>query len=984
MKNKFLPLFAMGIAMVAGSAQAGYIVEAFNTNPILSPTQTAGAWYTDRYAPKHFDSQFFDGDNRLRIGISAEDGVAPNAVGPGRTGGFTGTFYNTQGRKFDLNNGIGSVLKAQIYVGSDWLTNKRRSDMWISMNDPNHFPIIGFANVTGNPGDLVCRVYDSNNPNGWVNIPGAVATNRWYTVEMRLKAGFMEFYVDNNLVFVDTNIGNGNVMTNAMLQAYNFNDPALPPAQQTVGDSYNVYWDNFVASPGSSNMHPVDLNGTYRAPSSGPLNPSGPVSATGFAVAATTGIGSGSVIERSGINSPVENVNNGTFTPFNDTTKVPNNLVINNSNGTSYEAEVELSGTWKAFEWGQGTGNVPPFATGDTFAVGYSNFTNSYGVQFVKDSVSGNFVARIASVRLSTGSLGVLDTSDVDLGPGTTKVRVNGSVAGNFFSASVTPLDGPFAFTQFPIGSTNGTNLTTNIPWTLDFSGAFFVAGFETHEHVAAKANATVTNFSTSAVGNSMFLFADDPYVRSADGTGAIKYRLGQANLLQEIAGFQAFMNAQPGQTFWAGSYAGPYSSFQPPVITAALDAAGAGASNNQVNSTIASLFFNPAVTEVATSAGFRPNSGSSVNLFAGGAPNFFDINATTTGSNTVLVDNTAPVLTLGLGGSAYVAPNVVVGSLDINAIANDLGAQQSGLDKRPTGQITWSDSSTTPIDTSSLSANSFRATIPITSGTPNGPATLSLNVVDRAGNTTTTTLTFNVSTVNVTLTLIEEGVTANVNRVVRITVGGTGGASAPITLEKEVNFNVATMVGPVNSRQGTVVITYQDLDTADGGPANSVNPAAVLTDVYAKDKFFSLGKKETLAGSMGNYTGGAVLRMGDVTDNNIVNVSDLAVWTANNGLAMNPHTTIGQAVTPRQANIDGAGTVGLFDRNLVISSWLMIGDGNTVGNFRGEGDGRQTVKEVIDETGLPKAVVLSMDLNGDNWITREEVLSWKPTGTKK
>jgi hypothetical protein len=153
------------------------------------------------------------------------------------------------------------------------------------------------------------------------------------------------------------------------------------------------------------------------------------------------------------------------------------------------------------------------------------------------------------------------------------------------------------------------------------------------------------------------------------------------------------------------------------------------------------------------------------------------------------------------------------------------------------------------------------------------------------------------------------------------------------------------------------------------------------LTLVYAKDPFFSLGKKEPLVGSVGNLTSTVTLRMGDVTDNNIVNVSDLAVWAANNGSSQNPNTSLLTPATPRQANVDGAGTVDLGDRNLIISAWLMSGDplpgdfGNYLPGPRN--DGSQTVVEVIRETRLPKAVVQSMDLNSDGRITYAEVLLW-------
>lgn len=991
---RYKPLIAMAacVASLHASSQASFLGNPFDVSPTLSNTQAPGVWYTDRYNPNTFQSAVFQGDNRLWHRIDAVDGVAPNATGPGRPGAYTGTFYNTQGRKYDLGNGINTSIGVKLYVGSDWATNRRRADIWATALDGTSaisaYPIIGIANVDATT--LVCRVYsqdtDQNPGNGWTadwinisaKVPGGLTTNRWYSLEIRIKPGVFEYVIDGKVVFCDIATDGSVSFADAMLQGYNFNDPALALVNQSFGDSYDIYWDDFFASPIPKQGFPVDLNGSYRSTSSGPLNPL-VGSASGIAVAATIPIGSGNVYERGGVNAVPENILNGSFTPFNDTSKLPSLLGFATVDGTTYEADLELSGTWKPFQWGQGVGNVPPFATGDTFGVGYINSFNSFGVQIVT-TLGGQYRARISSTRIATGSIGVLETNGtpVSFPMGTTRVRVNGTVAGGLFSATVMPLDGPNAFTTYALGTTNGLNLDTNVPWALTYTSAGFVAGFETHEHVSAAANATVSSFTTDAVSNVMFSFADDPYVRSVDPL--IYYRIGQANLLQLITGFQAFMNSGAGQTFASGLYLGPNSTFFPAVITAALDAAGASNLPSQINTTIAELRFTPGGAEVATGAGFRANTGAQTNLFAGGPPSYSDVLATTSGSNTVVIDNTLPTLTVpSLGGSAWISPNVVPGTLTISTTAADPGAQQSGLDGRPSGVITWGDASTTPVTSFSVAGNTFQATLPITTSTPNGTATLVMQVCDRAGNCTTQTINFNVSTVNITLTIRQKGVDINVLRAIDITVGGSGGGHVPITLRKLVDFNTFTIAPGVNSREGTAVITYQDLDAADGGAANSVNPASVLTLVYAKDPFFSLGDQEGLVGGGGNYSGVLTLLMGDLTNNNIVNVSDLAVWAANNGTAMSANTTVVQPPLPRQANVDGAGIVDLGDRNLILSSWLFVGETNSVGNFRPVPWKHRelTVNEIVAETGLDRRLVASMDFNHDRYVTLEEVVRW-------
>lgn len=989
-----------------------FFQDPFDSNPILGPSQAqvAGAWYWDRYRPAAFDSQPFMGDNRLRVFISSADGAAL------RPSGFGGVFYNTQGRKFDLNNGLYTSIRGSLWVGADWSTQLRRADLWAtarnSSNAVSGFPIFGFANISLTTPNLVARIFSQDtNPNlpglqsGWVDVssrvPGGITTNRWYQLEIRLKPGVFEYYIDGRHIFSDSATFNSVSFSDMIVQAYNFNDASLGPGGFPPGldDDYTVYWDNIAAMPAPIAGFPIDLNGSYRAPSSGPVVPN-PVSTSqrsqpGIAFAQTvTTPGIGFAFERNGSNLPAENAIGGSFTPFNDGTKVPNTLVLPTANGTTFEADLTLSGTWKPFQFGAGIGNVPPFATGDTFTVGYNNAANAFGVQLVQDLATGQYEARIASILNATGSLAILETNGtpITFPAGTTQVRVRGQVVGGVFSAEVIALDGPGPFNWASLGSTDGTNMDTNAPWSLNAANMAFSAGFLSYEHMNARANAIVSNFSTNAVPNVMYAFADDPYVRSADP--AIIYRVAQANLLQAVTGFQSFMSLSGGQTFQSAAYAnGPYTTFNPPTITALLDMAGAGPLENQANINFAEVVTTPGGAQTTVGLSFRPNAGTSQNLFSSGAPNFDDILATTVNSNQVIIDNIAPALAAPtLAGSAWVSPNAVQGNLLISTTATDSGSMASGLDGRPSGTITWSDSSVTPVTTYSDVANWFSTVIPITPSTPNGLATLSLTSCDRSGNCTTVTRTFNVSTVNILLTLSERGVFPSaVSRVIELKFGGSGGSTAPISLRRVVTFDTPVDLldgagnpgsgGGNDSLQGTTLITYQDLDLADDNTANnSVPPNAQLTLFRAKDPFFSLAKQEPLSGSMGSYTGSVILRMGDLTNNNVVNVADLAVWAANNGLATSPNTTLAQPLVPRQANIDGTGAVGLGDRNLIISSWLFAGDPDGVMAFAptSGGNGSLPVPQVIRETGLHARIVMSMDANRDGILTREEVLRWR------
>jgi hypothetical protein len=191
--------FALVLALLAvimlpadTSAQIMF-VDKFDASPTLSPTQAPGAWYTDRYAPAAFEMAVFDGGNRLKHSISAADAAA------NRPSGMQGTFYNTQGRKFDLNNPVGTSITADLYIAADWQSSHRRADMWATMadgaGDVSAYPIIGFANTTGsNP---TWRVYNIVTGE-WIALapPTGFTYGAWYTLRTELTASAMKYYIN--------------------------------------------------------------------------------------------------------------------------------------------------------------------------------------------------------------------------------------------------------------------------------------------------------------------------------------------------------------------------------------------------------------------------------------------------------------------------------------------------------------------------------------------------------------------------------------------------------------------------------------------------------------------------------------------------------------------------------------------------------------------------------------------------------------------
>jgi hypothetical protein len=210
----------------------------FDTPVTTGPTQAADTWYTDRYAPAGFTSPaFFDGDNRLKHSISSADGATS------RPGGFSSAFYNTQGRKYDLET---ETYKMQIdlYVDSAWSTvGRRMAGFWgTGFDDSNavsYFPIIEFTTAVDVDGASPrFRAWTVGTANNWtsMSVPTGFTYDNWYTLSIELSGTDVIYTVgDQTLTW---NSGGTTSIGNAILQGHNTTD----------GVNYDIYWDNFQSS----------------------------------------------------------------------------------------------------------------------------------------------------------------------------------------------------------------------------------------------------------------------------------------------------------------------------------------------------------------------------------------------------------------------------------------------------------------------------------------------------------------------------------------------------------------------------------------------------------------------------------------------------------------------------------------------------------------------------------------------------------------
>ncbi len=232
--RKTLWVLSVGVilaALVAAPALAAeYFIDGFDSQPVTAEDQTAGAWYVDRKAPASFEATSFDGDMRLRLGVAAEDHDV-NA------------FYNTQGRAYDLGNPTGTYLTGSLYVGEDWDTETRRSDLWARTKDASGttsgYPIIGFANSEDDYEGFACFTQDvDQEPTtitpGWyeVGFPEGFEYGSWYDLRIELTPDTYRFYVDSDLVFEDTFTYGSVEFAQMFLQAKNY------------AETYDAYWDD--------------------------------------------------------------------------------------------------------------------------------------------------------------------------------------------------------------------------------------------------------------------------------------------------------------------------------------------------------------------------------------------------------------------------------------------------------------------------------------------------------------------------------------------------------------------------------------------------------------------------------------------------------------------------------------------------------------------------------------------------------------------
>jgi len=211
-------LFAMTAAALLTSTAAMADSIDFSTPVTTSPTEAPGVWYTDRYAPSGFQAS----GGQLIETIAGSDYQGP------------GSFYNTQGRSYDLGAGT-KVLSIDLTVDAAWAnTDKRWAGFWGVGVDSGgvvqDYPIVEFI-TTGGQGQF--RGWDTlSDTGGWINIGSAfsIGSGGVYNLGIELANGVFNYSTDTGTASIGA-YGSTSIKS-VILQGYN------------SGSDYSIAWDN--------------------------------------------------------------------------------------------------------------------------------------------------------------------------------------------------------------------------------------------------------------------------------------------------------------------------------------------------------------------------------------------------------------------------------------------------------------------------------------------------------------------------------------------------------------------------------------------------------------------------------------------------------------------------------------------------------------------------------------------------------------------
>lgn len=859
---------------------------------------------------------------------------------------FSGAFTRLGGYSSTFGGGYTASLSVYIDLSDPAvIANTYGWDLSTASNqqDGNHRRDFVFHTASNGSGQVL--VGASNNSNftrrndlGSIN-HYTITQSGWYTFEwvFRDKAGALS--VDLNLRN-DSGVG---------LWTETRSDPSDLISTIVGGNRYMWFTflevdtlaidDTSVESAASAGM-PVDLNGTYCPPFDTGYN--------SFAGAGTFN-DPARVLELAG-NVPMTN---GSVTPFaSDSGKQPNILTGLNLAGKSFSYDIDMK---SLDSWMTARPLDPGYPGG--FAEIWTEEDGSpynYGVYMFWEKFGGVFrlVTYDDGGNYTTVYTGLADQTRF-------RVKTDRNVGDTTWTFTVTPLNGTGAGT-----SAAPVAILADAPYFTSTNNCFLVTGYQYSPNASDRhASAfTISNFTTNAVPNAMYTYADDPFART---TEPIEYRLGMANLAQLTGGYQGFLASSGVQTFASGSYTGvPFSvsaAYDP--ITAVLAVTRGipfGGTATSADAKLASLRFNPSA-QGAAALGINANNGFGLDtVFADDGTLGNTYAANRRASNVVLVDDVDP--TIGAIAASQGAHNVIATSLiktGTMLICANIVDDRSGLNCFPTATLDFAMSPDVTVEMVPWVGNLYCAEITVPANQPCDTAVIRVSATDKAGNDTSAssgTLDVNTATITLNISHVAPFYAASppVIRGIEITVGGTGGANAPVSLNRNVSFDA--------SGDATVV-----LDASDGVPCNGI------TRISVKDPLHTLRSNVALGGVGNQFTASVALEGGDMNLDNKVDIGDYVVLAVRYNLFFSPNTPYPHLPTDRHADLNADGIVDIADYSIFSDNWGVLGDAQ-VGNFRAIDNAirdRISVKDAIREAGQGAA---RLDLNRDGWITLKEI----------
>ena len=206
-------------------------------------------YYTDRFDPAGFSvaNGIHGRNNVLQLMIDQSTNLA------NRPAWAQSTFYNTQGRKLDVNTPGSWFYQNDLYIESSWANNANgfiRTDLWatatndLAFSNVTAYPIIG---VTNYGGSLRARGWDGGQ---WVDFGRSLNLGGWNTLGMAFDASTNMFsYSVNGTQVASFAAGTSTGVANIMVQGYNFCDPAIMNVSNPCNPNETYSWSNTQTVP---------------------------------------------------------------------------------------------------------------------------------------------------------------------------------------------------------------------------------------------------------------------------------------------------------------------------------------------------------------------------------------------------------------------------------------------------------------------------------------------------------------------------------------------------------------------------------------------------------------------------------------------------------------------------------------------------------------------------------------------------------------